>query len=366
MLKHTYLRKTFLSILAIGLFTVSCKKDADLESQNGLVSANGVALNKSDALMATSVPLSPLLSGSSLELGINGHPLDGTGPYSHVSASKQIEMLQKMGMNWYRADVTTMSDGRITVPYLFDPLMAAATSGGVKILPALKTRTLDLNATQSASYSAGKKLGADFAAKYGKYFTYYNLGNELELKLLLPGRSGQSQLHYDRTKFNVTAAYLKGMDEGIKSQDPDAKTMIDASWLHYGYLRMLEWYGVKFDIIAYHWYSEMESLGGNKTYNIPDITLKLSSLFTKPIWFTEVNSRYKADDADFEVKQDAFIKKFIQKCKNNPQVKVLIFYELFDEPQKNSTLEKNYGLNKWTTKYTSWTKKMIAQSLTVK
>jgi hypothetical protein len=52
-------------------------------------------------------------------------------------------------------------------------------------------------------------LGGNFAAKYGSYFTYYNLGNDLELPLLLPQTTGQSQTHYYRDKFNVIAANLR-------------------------------------------------------------------------------------------------------------------------------------------------------------
>jgi hypothetical protein len=48
--------------------------------------------------------------------------------------------------------------------------------------------------------------------------------------------------------------------------------MITAGWLHYGFLRMCEWYGVKFDVVAYNWYSDMEN-AAPKGPGIPDITL---------------------------------------------------------------------------------------------
>jgi hypothetical protein len=210
-------------------------------------------------------------------------------------------------------------------------------------------------------------LGANFASKYGQYFTYYDLGNDLELKLLLPNKTGRSQLHYDRQKFNTTAAYLKGMDEGIKANDPDAQTMIDAGWMHYAFLRMCVWYGIKFDIIAYHWYSDMEGAAANQRDPVPDITQKLSQLFPdKPIWFTEFNYRYKAGKESNEEDQDDFVSKFIEKCRNNPQVKVAIIYQLFDEPYK-SFQESNFGILKWQDgdngNYLKWTKKALGNVL---
>ncbi|RYY37995.1 MAG: hypothetical protein EOP46_00540 [Sphingobacteriaceae bacterium] len=360
MLNAIKLRRSVLWTCIAGMtVVVSCKKEnlAPEEVSNNEVSTKAFETSKTTNAVS--------LVGSNLELGINGHPL-GTLPYTSTPATRQIQLLKDMNMTWYRVDVHSKDDGGITVPHLWDPLKAAATNGGVKILPMLYTRTFSLNVSETESYNRGKKLGADFAAKYGNYFTYYNLGNEMEMKCLYPNKSGQSQADYDRAKYKIIRSYLKGMDEGIKSKDPDAKTMIDASWLHYGYLRMLEWDGVKFDIIAYHWYSEMEGAAAGSAYKIPDITKKLSALFPKkPIWFTEVNNRYKKTSTH-EQDQNAFITKFIEKCKNNPQVKVLMFYELFDEPQKSGLLEPNYGIIKWNIPYTSWTKKLVANSLYVK
>ncbi|MXV49981.1 hypothetical protein GS399_03280 [Pedobacter sp. HMF7647] len=360
MFKYSYLQKTvIISLVAVSIFTQSCKKGEiistpTLSDQNKLSAA---------ALESTST--SPILAGSSLQLGINGHPLDGTGAYSYLTAAKQVELLKSMGMTWYRVDVTTMSDGSITVPYLYNPLKEAAIAGKVNILPVLYTRTLNMSATESASYEAGKKIGGNFAAKYGAYFNYYELGNELDLKILLAGKSGQSQSHYDTAKFKIIAAYLKGMDVGIKEMDPGAKTMVDASWLHYAFFWLLDNYGVKYDIIAYHWYSEMESAAAGTTYKIDDITKKLSGTFSKPIWFTEFGQRFKNNGVD-EENQQKFITSFLEKCKKNPRVQVVMGYELLDEPQKNSLLESNYGFLKWQAYPNSWSKKLVAETLTIK
>jgi hypothetical protein len=351
MIKKTLKNNFTIAICLLALVIFSCTKNYDPEP----VTSATKPQNMPAMLMATAATVSNL-TGAGLMLGINGHPLSDA-PYVTTGATKQVQLLKSMGMNWYRINVQTRSDGTMSADALFQSLQIAADKENINLLPMLYTRTLNLSKSEAESYKLGKTLGSNFAAKYGKYFSYYDLGNDLELELLQKSKTGQSQFHYDRRKFNVTAAYLKGMDEGIKSKDPGAKTMISAGWLHYGFIRMCDWYGVKFDVVAYHWYSDMEGAATNSPYNIDDITVKLASLFpNKPIWFTEMNYRYKPTNRNYETNQNDFIKKFIAKCKNNPQVKVVLIYELLNEPYK-SIEEGNFGIMKWTLPYTIWAKK---------
>lgn len=308
----------------------------------------------------TGTPLTK--AGSNFKFGVAGHAI-GTPPYINTPPQEQMKLLKSMGMNIYRFSVLTMSDGRSTVPYRFDPFVKAARAAGVTLLPMLHHRTLDFSVSNTESYHRGKKIGRNFARQYKDIFTYYELGNELDNKCIIKGSSGQSRAHYNIKKWKTIAAYLKGMNAGIKLEDPTAKTMINASWLHYAFLEMLEDHGVTFDIIACHWYSEMESTAKKKPYYIDDITKKLSEKFNKPIWFTEINARPQ-DVHDMELRQDSFLKSFIAKAKRNPQVEAVIIYELFDEPHKNHYMESNYGIVKWKTRYTSWALKKAAQNLT--
>jgi hypothetical protein len=361
-MKKTYFKKSviLMSVLgsALSVTFSSCSKQDNPQPETTVMATAPV--ESSDLLLATTSPSSSM-TGSGLMLGINGHM--GDAPYLATSPTKQIQILKDRGMKWYRLNVQTKSDGTASSSNLLEALQAAATAGGVKILPMLYLRTLDYSKSQAEAYQSGKTLGGNFAAKYGRYFDYYNLGNDLELPLLYSNKSGQSQNDYNRAKFNVVAAYLKGMDEGIKAKDPGAKTMISAGWLHYAFLRMCDWYGVKFDVVGYNWYSDMEAPAAKSPYYIPDITKKLASLFPdKPIWFTEFNYRYKSTSTTTnETDQNAFVTKFVAKCKANPQVKVAILYQLFDEPYKSGN-EKNYGILKWTSQYTTWANKTLSKT----
>ena len=311
-----------------------------------------------EAAKETQTPL--LKNTDNFHLGINGHPL-GTVPYKSVSAVEQIRLLKDMGMSIYRFDIVSQDNGKVTVPYLLNPLIEAADDAGVTLLPMLYTKTLDFSVSNSESYQRGKKLGKNFARYYKDVFDYYELGNELDNRCILPNKAGKSRNSYDMKKFKTIAAYLKGMNHGIKIYDPSAKTIINASWLHYAYILMLEDHGIDFDIVGYHWYSDMESVAKRWPYYISDITERLSSRLSKPIWFTEINARPK-DVHDMEDRQENFLTSFLKKAKANPQVEAILIYQLFDEPQKNHYQESRYGILKWADPYSDWARKKVAQT----
>ena len=360
MQKISCFKKTAKLIPVALLLFSSCTKEVIVQPEPPEPSVNMDVLADASSLSLASAPSSKL-AGSILKVGINGHL--GDLPYLATPWAKQIQMLKDRGMSYYRINVQTKSDGSASSSSDFAELQSAASAAGIKLLPMLYLRTLSFSKTEKENYSLGKTLGANFAAKYGKYLTFYNLGNDLELPLLYSNKTGEIPEHYNSVKFKLTAAYLKGMDEGIKSKDADAKTIINAGWLHYGFLKMCESYGVKFDRVGYNWYSDMEGAAAKAPYYIDDITKKLSSLFpNKPIWFTEFNYRFKALSLTNETDQNAFVTKFIAKCKANSHVKVALIYELFDEPYK-SVQESKYGIIKWKIFYSSWLDKTISKTL---
>ncbi|WP_295718795.1 glycosyl hydrolase [Mucilaginibacter sp.] len=295
-------------------------------------------------------------STNSFMLGVNGHSL-GLPAYMTVSQEDQISLLTKMGMSCYRQNININSDGSIPLSNIFLPLYKAASANGVTILPMINTTSLDFSASESSAYATGKSLGVKTATKNAGYFKYYELGNEIDNKVL-KGGNGDVSTDYDANKLKIAAAYLKGLDDGIKSIQPTAQTMIDAGWLHYYFLQYMISYGNKFNIVAWHWYSDMEATATR--IKIPDISLKLTSLFNKPIWFTEVGQRPDAV-ANIEQVQSDFLSNFVKKVKKNPKVGAVLCYELFDEPERASA-EKSFGLLKWTSMYDKYSMKIVAQT----
>lgn len=298
----------------------------------------------------------------SFYFGVNGHPVTQHA-YRMRSAIEQINLIKSLGMNIYRIDVTVDDKGQIKMHDRYVEFKKAADSAGVTLLPMLYHPGLNFNFSEEKSYQLGFERGQQFAKLYKDDFVYYNLANELDTKCILPEQSGTCISHYDPIKFKVVAAQLKGMNDGVKSVDFDAKTMINAGWMHYQYLLMLEQYDVDFDIVAYHWYDEMEALA-ERTYGIKDITQFLSSKFSKPIWFTEVNVR-NATGTVPDRDQSRYLNNIIAKCQNNPQVKAVIIYELFNQPVFQS-IESHYGLYTWSRNYETCFPKLWAAEQTQK
>jgi hypothetical protein len=352
-----FLKSSMALLCAVGLTLGSCKKDSAIIPE---ASSDGSPELTTSAL-ETTANLSTASLSPGFTLGINGHPL-GDVAYLGTPAADQINLIKKMGMGIYRLNLMTKTDGTCTVPTVLQPLLDAAKAGGVTLLPMLYTKTLDYNDTEANAYTKGKIVGGNFAAKYASVFKYYDMGNDLELPILNSGKDGRVTEDYDQKKLRVTASYLKGMNDGIHANDPDAQTMISAGWVHWGFIKFCQNYGVDFDVLAYHWYSDMEAAIANaKSLNITDITVTLNGLFPgKPIWITEVNLR-PGNMSVFEADQNSFLTKFIAKCKANPTVKAVLIYELFDEPYK-SAAERYYGIAKWATPYTKWINRLAGDN----
>ncbi|QNL52051.1 glycosyl hydrolase 53 family protein [Olivibacter sp. SDN3] len=340
----------FLAVIAGAfLFTTSCSKEPLVEEAKTIETSE-----------SSTSSLKALARSGNFFYGVNGHPL-GTIAYTSVPAKKQIDAIKSLGMNIYRIDVLSQTaNGLVTVPYLYKPLKEAADAGGVTLLPMLSARDFSFDLSTGEAYRLGRVRGDRFARRYKDDFTYYNIANEMCNKIIITGKnySGAHKEHYDMKKFNIVAAYLKGMDEGIKSKDPDAKTIINACWMHFMYLKMLEERGVKFDIVGYHWYDDHERAALNN-HGIDDITKFLSTKFNKPIWFTEIGVRNKGNFRT-DQEQKEFLDSFLKKCQNNPQVKAAMIYQLFDEPEKYAK-DADLGIFRWANTYNQFTPKAFAK-----
>lgn len=89
------------------------------------------------------------------------------------------------------------------------------------------------------------------------------------------------------------------MTDGIKAVNPNAKTMITGGWLHWGYFDLLEQEKMEFDVISYHWYSNMGSMFNSK-WARANIIDTLTTKFSKPIWITEINKKDGSRDGTYQ------------------------------------------------------------------
>lgn len=335
----------------------SCKKETALQEK----SANDLSASKNMSLTTSAAV-------ESYQKGVSGHALGSSIEYDQLSMSQQIAAVKRVNATYYRTDILTDTSGVAAKEQKLHDLIAAARTQGVKVLPVIYLRGYSSSLTTSAAYTKGKNLGRGFASRYPGYFNFYEIGNEEEVKSLFDGQDGQDTSDYRTSVFVVQAAFFRGMSEGIKEVHPEAKIMINGGWLHYGFIRRLLNNNVKIDRIGWHWYSNQETLAPQSPYNIADIGDKLHELFpTIPIWFTEMNRKDGSRSAEgtstleAEQQQADFITTFGNKQKNKEYIKVMIAYEMFDQLDRSDTsLEKYYGIFKWTTPYTTFTEKLGA------
>jgi hypothetical protein len=366
--------KKLLAAVVIISSIIACKKEVDVspeinspveavESPPIDTSGPDAELVELEATNSSALTPSLILPTSNFALGVNGHPFNSPA-YTSQSPSKQISLVKTFHLKYYRFDIPLHSDGSVQSPNLFGQLVNSAKQNGIQLVPTISASGIKFTQSTSQNYNAGKSKGRNFAMRYAGNFTYYGLGNEIDNTVILKNRSGQQTSDYDGKKMTIVAAYLRGMNDGIKQADPGAKTMIDESFLHYAFLQILQRQGVNFDIVACHWYADMEALAGKSPYNVPDIAAKLSSLFSsKEIWFSEVNKRYKNVTSTWHTQQIQFFQNFIIKCKRQSRVKAILIYELFDEPTRNGLEEQSFGIIKWLRPYSSMQYKPFASNL---
>ena len=89
----------------------------------------------------------------------------------------------------------------------------------------------------------------------------------------------------EESRYQESKAQILGLARGVRAGNPGAKTMVNAAgWLHYGFFeRLIREDKVPFDIIAWHWYSEMGDM--TKVRGNFDVLGKLKS-YKKPLWST--------------------------------------------------------------------------------
>jgi hypothetical protein len=295
------------------------------------------------------------LHGSEFHWGVNGHPNVQEG-YRQVPLTTQLDLVARLGAGWYRCDVYQGSAEKD--PNAFDMLVAEATRRGIRILPVIFPSASCRDAVPPDRIRQGAfEFARSMAARCRGRITHWELDNELDLfAMVRKGEKCRTGLvwqwgdpdgdrpeHFEESRYQRVKAELTGLHEGIKAGDPGAKTIVDTGgWLHYGFFdRLIREDGIAFDILGWHWYSEMGDMTrvrGN--LNVLD---RLRT-YGKPIWITEINRR-GGSQAGAEDDQAAYLSRVSKQLRNAPGVEAFFVYELLDEPYfGRDDPESHYGL----------------------
>ncbi|MFM0593804.1 hypothetical protein [Paraburkholderia dilworthii] len=233
--------------------------------------------------------------------GINTHSTVGDNTYGTVPFSTQIAQMRQMGVTMVR----TNGNGSSEVGQL-KTFIQQLQGTGMQAYPCIDQYldTSNTSMTEQDYYNQGYSLGQTAASGLKGLVGYYEVGNEIDSQLLLSGAyNGDVPSQYSNQLFPLARGLVRGMIDGIKSIDTAAKIIAPAcSWLHFAFSDML-WNGtqpdgssgypqVRWDIEAWHWYSDMGNILAASSYEgVTNVLATLQPRRNLPIWLTEFGVR---------------------------------------------------------------------------
>jgi len=287
--------------------------------------------------------------------GVNGHPVTQLG-YFDVPLAEQVDLVAESGAGWYRVDLGAGDFAASTAR--FDELLTDAERRRIRLLPVLSSspggRTE--SATPEQIHAAAAAFARVVAGRYRGRVTHWELGNELDIEALIRkgdrlrdgtrwtwgDPDGSRPGDYEEGRYQRAKAEILGLGDGVRAADPGAVTLVDTSgWLHYGFIeRLVKEDRVPFDILAWHWYSEMGDI--TRVQGTLDLVGYLKR-YGKPLWLTEV-SRRTGSGGGGEREFAEFVSHSVARLGANPGIGGLFIYELLDEPYFGEGGESHYGL----------------------
>ena len=288
--------------------------------------------------------------------GVNGHPVSQEA-YFHVPLTNQLDLVAELGAGWYRFDVGAKDFAGNTAR--LDELAGEATRRKIRLLPVLFAAPggRSKNATPEQIRAAAFEFAKAIVTRYKDRVSHWELSNELDGHAMLrkgekarSGRvwiwdgdpDGSSPDHYEEGRYQRGRAEIEGLSAGVKAADPAARTIVDtAGWLHTGFVdRLVKEDRVPFDILAWHWYSEMGDI--TRVQGKLDLVESLKQYRT-PLWITEIDRR-DGSKGGKEREQADYVGRTAAQLRANPGVAAFFVYELLDEPNFGAGGESDYGL----------------------
>lgn len=226
--------------------------------------------------------------------GMNIHPQYRDAPWVTTPA-EVIDELDELGCSVARIDCYGLeSEANIILEHIRE-----AEKKDMLVVPCFGYHTPFYHDDPVQNYDAGKYYGALTADLLKEHCQIYEVSNEICVHCNGEG-AGKDPEAYDHVKYLDCRELIRGVIDGIKSIQPDAKIIIGGGVTTLtGFNRML-WHGiepdgstghpvVRWDYTGWHWYESSglitEAYDGTATpYNVIEELAK----FGVPIWITEL------------------------------------------------------------------------------
>lgn len=257
-------------------------------------------------------------------------------PAQHLE--QQIRLAAELGVKMYRLNYTPETAESFC--YL-DRVVALCEQFGLRLFLVIFDRSFHGCDYPERIYESTKRI----AARYKGRIAMYQISNEQDIATLdlvhYKDPIGDLPEQYDMEKYTDTRECFKAMIRGVKEGDPDAKTVINISWRHTGFLDMLSADGMEWDVNGLDWYYDLADHGGNNLVATLD---HLCSLPQPEVIVAEANA-WEGDYRFTEQEQMEYNQKAMEFYYRYPNKKLtgFILYELLDEPDKECG-EAHFGL----------------------
>ena len=320
------------------------------------------------------VVTSPVVTPAPVNMGIvwgtNGHPL--TKNANVFKDDRVLDVMAARGIRSYRVDVNLASDTDPYIAHDFNALYEKARAKGITLKPALAVPFTWGDRTdggrypkgdRAALYNQGFKRTFDFVNQFKGKVNDWELENELNLLARDPAGGmlfgkGWAASEFDTPIMNDWAAVLQGMSDAIdqinNTNGLHLRKVVNTTSTMFGFLDFMEAKGVKFDVVAYHYYepgnvNPHSYWGGVRPQY--DLFKKLAS-YNKPVFINEINCQ--------EIYRGGFENKLGQPLTNacfqslntvlryfttqtDANIEEINLYEILDEPAKGP-VEGSFGI----------------------
>ena len=292
---------------------------------------------------------SELTGRSGFMKGVNMHAIGNANNYQDAQYSAMIDA-ESLGANFIRYGGTPDSADDYTY---YKSMINIASQKGLDTLFVYAANIFKDFTAQEATDKC-----TVLATQFNGKVKYYQLGNELENAYLKDGQDGRDT--WDYYSVSTLASVITAATNAIKAVDPNAKTVVNFGWLHYGYIQALLNAGATFDYIGLDWYYSVNNQYP-QTYN--DVFTALSGM-GKQIIVCEANVQAtgwnEADHTQVTYNNNlSWLADFYTAAYNNNNVIGFFPYEIYDEASRGATefhQEGHYGLiDPWGNRKASFT-----------
>jgi len=270
--------------------------------------------------------------------GINIHPQYNGAPW-HKTPAEVIDEVHELGCTVARIDCYNPEvDADIVLEHIYE-----AERKDILIVPCLGYDEPIIENDPDLNYEVGKYCGEEFAKVLSDHCPIYEVSNEISVFCNGVGVPGTEPSHYDQEKYINCRELIRGVIDGIKSVQIDAKIIIGGGVTVLTGFNKLLWNGiepdgssghplVRWDYTGWHWYESSGAIdqAGDGT-GVPYNVIEDLARFGVPIWITELG--FDAFNSDFP-QQSVYVNAALAEYRKYRDVYNVIntcWYALYDD-----------------------------------